>query len=450
MRLYGTIQKVDTEQRMVWGYASTEAVDGHGETISKTAIEDALGDYMKFANVREMHQLSAVGTAEEATVDDKGLYLAAKVVDDDAWKKVQTGVYKGFSIGGKVLARDSKDKKKITKVRLDEISLVDRPSNPEATFDIWKAAGNTDLRMKETPEAAAEDGGTVLAPEAIAKATETPAVETPAADTPAVETEVVKAAVVETPAAEAPDADVKEIGLDPMAKAGASVDALEALAGVTHPDDLEKGMYAVGRFAECLETLSYITVSAEYEAQSEGDGSPVPANLRDWLKEGAKIFAAMAKEEVDELVSSTKVRKATEAEALARAAKEATDAAVEAAVTEALAKAATDAGDLAKAVTDRDEALAKFATRTDSAIELLTKRLAAMEAQPAPAKTAGPGIAAVSKEADSKGTPDLTRSAGEFSAEDIASALAALPDEERAFLLTKAALAQPRAARWQR
>jgi hypothetical protein len=53
---------------------------------------------------------------------------------------VTTGVYKGFSIGGKVLARDSKDKKIITKIALNEISLVDRPSNPEARFDVWKAA----------------------------------------------------------------------------------------------------------------------------------------------------------------------------------------------------------------------------------------------------------------------------------------------------------------------
>jgi HK97 family phage prohead protease len=143
MRLYGTIQKVNGEQRIVSGYASTEATDAHGEVVLKSALEAALDDYLDFSNLREMHQLSAVGTTEEATVDDKGLYISAKVVDDSAWKKVTTGVYKGFSIGGKVLARDSDDKKIITKIRLDEISLVDRPSNPEAKFDIYKAAGTS-------------------------------------------------------------------------------------------------------------------------------------------------------------------------------------------------------------------------------------------------------------------------------------------------------------------
>src|ERR1700681_4190282 len=101
MRFYGNIQKVDTEQRMVFGYASTEASDMHGETVLKSAIEAALADYLEFANIREMHQLSAVGTTEEASVDDKGLYIAARIVDDVAWGKVTSGVYKGFSIGGK-------------------------------------------------------------------------------------------------------------------------------------------------------------------------------------------------------------------------------------------------------------------------------------------------------------------------------------------------------------
>jgi HK97 family phage prohead protease len=141
MHFYGSFSKVDAEQRIVEGYASTEAIDAHGEIVLKAAIEDALAAYMEFGNVREMHQLSAVGTAEEASVDDKGLYLAAKIVDDDAWGKVTSGVYKGFSIGGKTLARDPDNRKIITKLALHEISLVDRPSNPEARFDVWKAAG---------------------------------------------------------------------------------------------------------------------------------------------------------------------------------------------------------------------------------------------------------------------------------------------------------------------
>ena len=76
MRFYWPIAKVDREQRMVWGYASTEAEDDQGEVIRREALEAALADYMRFANIREMHQPSAVGVATEAAVDDRGLISA--------------------------------------------------------------------------------------------------------------------------------------------------------------------------------------------------------------------------------------------------------------------------------------------------------------------------------------------------------------------------------------
>jgi phage head maturation protease len=141
MKIFLPIAKVDAERREVWGYASTEARDDQGEIIKRDALVGALGDYMKFANIREMHQLSAVGVAKEAAVDDKGLYVGAKIVDDQAWQKVVEGVYKGYSIGGRVTKRDPVDAKIITGVVLNEISLVDRPANPEAVFDYWRAAG---------------------------------------------------------------------------------------------------------------------------------------------------------------------------------------------------------------------------------------------------------------------------------------------------------------------
>ena len=141
MKIFVPIAKLDDEQRMVYGYATTEALDAQGEIIKREAIEAALPHYMRFANIREMHQLSAVGVAQEAELDEKGLYLKAKVVDDEAWAKVKEGVYKGFSIGGRITERDRLDKKLITGVELNEISLVDRPANPEALIDAYKVWG---------------------------------------------------------------------------------------------------------------------------------------------------------------------------------------------------------------------------------------------------------------------------------------------------------------------
>jgi HK97 family phage prohead protease len=151
MRLYAPIAKIDAEEHMVWGYASTEAEDDQGEIVTRAALAGALGDYMKFANIREMHRMSAVGVAEEAAVDEHGLFVGARIVDAAAWDKVREGVYKGFSIGGKVKSRDPADRRVITALALSEISLVDRPANPEAVFDCWKSEGGE--RMAEAHDA---------------------------------------------------------------------------------------------------------------------------------------------------------------------------------------------------------------------------------------------------------------------------------------------------------
>ena len=129
------IMKLDQDKRTVTGYASTPAEDSDGEIVTIDAIKGALPGYMKFANIREMHQLKAIGKAAEANVDKTGLFLTAKIVDDAAWQKCLEGVYTGFSIGGRKLAKEGK---KITKLAMNEISVVDRPANPECTFAIAK------------------------------------------------------------------------------------------------------------------------------------------------------------------------------------------------------------------------------------------------------------------------------------------------------------------------
>lgn len=136
--IYAEITKIDDEQRLVMGYASTETRDQQGEVVRRTAIADALPDYMKFGNIREMHTASAVGVAKEADMDEKGLWLGAHVVDDAAWRKVKAGVYKGFSVGGRVTKRDPMDRSIITGLELTEISLVDRPANPDAVYTVVK------------------------------------------------------------------------------------------------------------------------------------------------------------------------------------------------------------------------------------------------------------------------------------------------------------------------
>jgi len=148
VHMWAEITKVDDEKRMVYGKACTEGLDKQDEIVEWEATKKALGEYKQYRNLREMHKDdSAAGTVPVINEDDinKELSIGAHVVDDGAWKKVKEGVYKGFSIGGKALNRVKEFSadlgKNISRVKeflLTEISLVDRPANPDCMFTMIK------------------------------------------------------------------------------------------------------------------------------------------------------------------------------------------------------------------------------------------------------------------------------------------------------------------------
>ena len=145
VKLFGTIQKVDDQDDgtvIVFGVASSEVKDSQGEIVTAEAMKAAIPGYMAVGGtgaVREMHQPSAAGVALKCYVGDDNLtYIEAHIVKDEAVKLVKHGVYKGFSIGGKVTKRDDLNKNTITGLRLTEVSLVDVPANPEAVFSMVK------------------------------------------------------------------------------------------------------------------------------------------------------------------------------------------------------------------------------------------------------------------------------------------------------------------------
>lgn len=133
------VEKTKDGGCMVAGYASTPALDIDGEIVSLDAIKKALPGYWQWRNVREMHQSKAVGVAQEANIDTKGLFLTSKITDKDAAQKCIDEVYKGYSIGGRKLAKTGNT---ITEIELVEISLVDRPANPECRLEVQKSAKN--------------------------------------------------------------------------------------------------------------------------------------------------------------------------------------------------------------------------------------------------------------------------------------------------------------------
>ena len=300
MKLYGKIDEIkkqDDGTIIVSGYASTESTDSDGEIIQATAMKAAIPDYMKFANVREMHDSKkAAGTVLEMEVQKNGkTYVQTHIVDAEACKKVNAKVYKGFSIGGRVTERDEGDRKIIKGIILSEISLVDRPANPGAVFTVFKVDGGNGADT-ETP--AAKESDTAAAGEqenagdanASAAATDTStAVTSPATAAAGVSTETA-AGAGDTAAALATEA-APEAGKEAAAK----------------PDDLKKGMWGVSYLASILSNIQDLQNSAEWEAANEGDGSAMPAELLAWLKQGGELLGAMVTEEVAEMTATNEV-----------------------------------------------------------------------------------------------------------------------------------------------
>lgn len=168
MRLFGAIEKFDKREDgtlLVSGIASSDSLDNEGQQITADAMRAALPDFMRFGNIREMHDdHSAAGVCLSAAVMPDGkTHIETLIVDPVAVKKVLTGVYKGFSIGGEPLSVQGKA---ITRLRLSEISLCDRPVNPECRLDLWKATKSHSPIMIESKNLAKSLGLAETATEA--------------------------------------------------------------------------------------------------------------------------------------------------------------------------------------------------------------------------------------------------------------------------------------------
>ena len=135
------ISRVNDEQRTVEAYGFVnETVKGEGGIrLKRTSMEAATPDYMKWANIREMHRAdSAVGTTSSVKWDEKGAHMTLRVTDDAAWEKVKSGVYKGLSVGVIPEVMRGKD---VEKCCWMETSLVDRPADPDAKITVFRADG---------------------------------------------------------------------------------------------------------------------------------------------------------------------------------------------------------------------------------------------------------------------------------------------------------------------
>jgi phage head maturation protease len=306
MRQYFAINKVDEELRMVWGYASTESVDSQGETVTKDAMKAAWADYMQFANVREMHQPWAAGVVKEYEFDDVGVKIGAKIVDDSAWQKVVEGVYKGFSIGGKTLPGGyDATTKTISALKLTEISLVDRPANPEALIEMFKADNPEDDTMKTAGASPVDKVAELISKGAISSERLLELVEQ----------DITKSSTETS----APSTSGDGVNTITNPQAGASVtpevekpvepSALQKTIRVlgTGGDELKKCLYDVSWFSDLVQSLAWLQRSTAYEAEAEGDGSTMPAKLAAAVQALGDLLLQMAQEEIGELMATLEV-----------------------------------------------------------------------------------------------------------------------------------------------
>jgi hypothetical protein len=376
--LFLPLAKVDLDQRLVTGVATAETPDRSGEIFDyvsskphfeKWSAEAAAASGGKsLGAVRAMHGSVAAGKLTDIAFDDDARRIAvcAKIVDDDEWRKVQEGVYTGFSQGGRYVKRWADPDTGLTRYTAEphEISLVDLPCVPDATFDVVK-------------------GGVVekrgFAPRA----------------------EQIDTSLDEDldPSDEALDADKAGFATAPREK--------DAEQGVAMPDgaypirsakDVENSVrdyYRSGKKAD---------VKAHIIARAKAIGAE--GALPDGWTETADKAAGL----------SGRGTAAHAPNALAKAAAALTNAALK------LDRATAENASLRKALDDLAPTLAD-----------MKKRVAALEAQPLPAKAA---LRSITKADD---TADETL----VSADDAVRRLASLPAHERALALTKLSLANP-------
>ena len=156
---------------VIAGYASVEMVDKQGDLITRGALKDAFGNFMKahdYRNVQLAHSNIQVGSVIpeytdstgrvwKSSVDDAGMFVVIKLRDDiekarEVANEIRKGNLKGFSIGGQAFKRINKSDTKhgnyteISKLELHEVTICEKGINPEATFRILKE----DTTMTET------------------------------------------------------------------------------------------------------------------------------------------------------------------------------------------------------------------------------------------------------------------------------------------------------------
>jgi len=155
-------------------YASTKDKDRMNDVVEPTAFEDTLKQYMTNPIVLLQHDMDKpIGNVVEASIDDKGLFIKAKITEDTdgVFSKLKNGVLRTFSIWYRVNDFETIENVNadgeysytniIKSLELFEISLVSVPANPFAlvkSFDsCFKAEEDIETKEEEKAEETVEE-----------------------------------------------------------------------------------------------------------------------------------------------------------------------------------------------------------------------------------------------------------------------------------------------------
>ncbi len=339
--LFCRIAKVDEEKRTVTGIGASETVDAEGEVFdydgSKPYIEAWSEGAQKrsagksYGNIREMHQLSAVGLLSEPIVFDdaeKLVILTAYMSDDAAWEKCLDGTYTGFSICGPVIGDKWSDPNNPGVKRYVcepiEFSVVDLPCNPGAVFTAVKAGGAVETRQFKTKEAAmaapkdrkktkAVDGEELPRSAFAYAPTDNPDDwKLPIEFSSNVESaNHIRDALARWDQTEMPDAEEKKLARGRLLAAakdhGIDVSTTTLKAATKDGKTVTaKALYDVSDMAMILSSLKWTQDSLVIEREIEGDESPVPDKLKSVIADLGNVLVEMAREETAELVTAMK------------------------------------------------------------------------------------------------------------------------------------------------
>jgi hypothetical protein len=143
---YFNIEKSDKQPDgtlMVYGKATDDSMDIDQQICDAAWLDRAMPAWFKSGgNIREQHSSIAAGVAKEYEPKADGHYIMAHIVDPVSVKKVDAGVLRGFSIGIKSprVVRDTKAANgRIIDGQIVEVSLVDRPANPNCQLVLAKS-----------------------------------------------------------------------------------------------------------------------------------------------------------------------------------------------------------------------------------------------------------------------------------------------------------------------